>query len=679
MDDMFVEYDDSYRPPFVDEDDSLSSYLDYRDGANDVGSASHQQSAPINEQNVVIGLNSAQIEAVTLGVDSGASLILAGAGTGKTSVLTKRIAWLSSRGVSPENMLAVTFTNKAAREMRERLESLGVYPMPMVGTFHSIGLRLLKMSPASAGVREGFTILDADDAMSLWKKLFVFSKNQRPDPKNEFQFPSDLENLKSIAKRMFDLKENGIRSSSENQRAGLDDDWVGRMLDVYERARQQRNMVDFSDLISGSLEAMKSGAGNQFISRFTHVMVDEFQDTSSVQFKWIRQISRHMTVKNLFCVGDDCQSIYSFRGAVVENMSRFVRDYSAKEIMLEQNYRCGAHILTAANSLISKNPGGGRKKLWTDSHDGDISYREFNDDRDESDWIATDVEKKNDLANTAILLRTRAAMLPVALSLRKIGVTYQIVGAQDFFDRKEIRDAIALIKIVLNPRDEMSFRRVCGFIDGAGKVAVDRVISESDRLKKDLLSIGSNDKNVGIREFCQSMQIRRDGSCSDIVFSLVRESGLYAFYSKDEKDVGRLDSLHEFIDFTNGSETVRNFLEEVTLFAEKKKNQSGVTISTIHAAKGLEWKHVYLPALSDGHLPSYRGGKNGEFDSADMEEERRLMYVGITRAKESLNASFAKTRFVNGQVVDVKQSRFVCESKLNLKMVDADKPRFGFR
>ena len=628
-------------------------------------------------QSILSGLNPEQTQAVTLDVNAGAILVLAGAGTGKTSVLTRRIAWLVHHGIHPSNILAVTFTNKAAREMKERLVKLAVDPFPMVGTFHSIGLRILKKCPEAAGVTQGFTVMDKSDQESLWSRLFVQPKVIRKDyvrPDHGLALiPRDDDKLSVYRERMFKLKELGARNSKDCQKLAADkklsDPWLFQALDIYEDARKRQNMVDFDDLIAGSLIALRDyPAGRAFAERFSHVLVDEFQDTSLSQYDWVRAMSASQTTKNLFCVGDDYQSIYSFRGAVIENVQRFVREYQAQEVLLERNYRCASSILTAANALIAKNPGGTRKRLWTDSQQGLASLRHFQTDKDEAWWIASSIKAHQDFAQTAVLLRTRAAMLPIANALRMTGIPYQIVGGKDFFERREIRNALALVHLYLNNKNIAAFVRVAGILEGVGETSIMRVVRRAEMLGQSALEAASASTNKELAGLPLVMRHRPGVSCKRIVAELIMESGLGADVLNDD-DKNRAQNIAEFIDLSEGYETVEEFAEEMTLFTEKDKSGDGVTVSTVHAAKGLEWNNVYIPSLSDGHFPAVFRFDQDEPPSVEklnfhMEEERRLMYVALTRGRNQVIASFSRQRLLFGKAIYCEASPFVREAML---------------
>ncbi len=632
---------------------------------------------PVIQHPILADLNPEQAHAVSLDVDAGSTLVLAGAGTGKTSVLTKRIAWLIEHGVSPQNILAVTFTNKAAREMRERLEKLCFNQVPLVGTFHSVGLRILKLCPAAAGVSKGFTIMDETDKNSLWNRLFVEPKAAKkgytkPDHGLDM-LPHGDDFIPVYRQRMFGLKELGARNFADCMRLATDKSlsapWLFKALDVYEDHRKQQNLLDFDDLIAGSLIALRDyPEGLKFAEKFTHILVDEFQDTSASQFDWIRALSAPMTIKNLFCVGDDYQSIYAFRGAVIENMQKFVRVYGAREVLLERNYRCASSILDAANALISKNPGGTRKRLWTNAVNGLTSFRRFPTDKEEAGWIAAEIRNRQAYKQTAILLRTRAAMLPVSNALRMLGVPYQIVGVKDFFDRREIRDALALVHLYLNPRNEAAFIRVAGILEGVGETSIMKVVKQADLTRQTTVEAAASSSNANLATLPVMLRARPNLSCKQVISELVRESGLGADVINDD-DKTRAQNITEFIELSSKFDTLEEFSEELTFFMEKKETGEGVTISTVHAAKGLEWAHVFIPALADGHFPAYFRSTNDEPPTREqlefhLQEERRLMYVALTRGKQSVMTSFASQRYLFGQVIRCEKSRFLEEAVL---------------
>lgn len=614
---------------------------------------------------IVSGLNPEQEEAVSLPVDSGPVMILAGAGTGKTAVLTKRIAYLCAHGVAPENILAVTFTNKAAKEMKERLKKMHVHPAPMLGTFHSIGLRVLKRCPAAAGVRSDFTIMDDDESKRLWRSLFVVPDDV-PIAAGELKMHKSDPECKKFMTMMFKAKDLGQRKAPDVSYSILEQS-IGRMIDIYESERKRQNRVDFSDLIAASLDAIKNHKeGQAWASTFTHVLVDEFQDTSLLQFEWATSIlGGEKTRQNLFAVGDDNQSIYSFRGANVENIARYVAEYGAKEVMLEQNYRCGSSILDAANALIARNVNGDRKKLWTQNAGGKVALSDFQTDRHEAESIADAIIRRGGvLEDYAILVRTRAATIPLAKALRSRGVLHHVVGSLDFFDAKEVKDAMALIRFAINPKDLISFERMAALFPGVGKKAISSVIEEAEHSILSLIEVcASNKKTANIASAFQG--IGGNSNAFDATSHLIDVSGLRAECEKADEEIRR-ENINDFCQLAGQFTMLAEFLEEMTLFADKEGRTDGVTISTIHAAKGLEWKCVYLPALTEGHIPMKRSyGNDAESRAQEFlakEEERRLMYVAITRAKHELLMSYPSIRMVNGEMSSAEPSSFLSEA-----------------
>lgn len=633
------------------------------EGERGGGWTSDGLTSPEFRKKLVDGLNSKQLDAISLPVDSGPVMVLAGAGSGKTSVLTKRIAWLVSHGVRPESILAVTFTNKAANEMKERLRLMGV-GQPQMGTFHQIGLKIIKLCPDIVGVRKGFSITDDRDAEHMWRSLFVVpDKEGVKDGDLKFNSKNDKALWSAYETAMFKAKDAGVRSSGDlafgpyRPPGGIDAYELGRILDIYEAERKRCNKIDFADMIAGSLLAIRENpAAGQWASAITHVLVDEFQDTSPLQYEWAISILGQKNKKqNLFCVGDDNQSIYAFRGAAVENIGRFVGEYDAATILLEQNYRCGSRILDVANSLIGHNINGARKKLWTENAAGEVFIRDFWRDDDEAKWIARDIHGLPEPKQraTAILFRTKAAMMPVARALRENGVVYHTVGAVDFFKTQEIRDAMSLMRLALNPSDVTSFARAAGIFPGVGKKTVQDAVKESMDSNTSPMDIVFGSKKLAPMAKVYDT-INWNDTASDIMNFLITESGLMAQCSEPGEKV-RLSNLKDFIGMAGQFESLEIFAEEVTLFADNAEEKSGVTLSTIHAAKGLEWDSVYLPAVCAGHLPMDNNVEGG------LEEERRLMYVAITRARRSLKVSYPKSRMINGEIKDTGASRFIGE------------------
>lgn len=610
-------------------------------------------------KNLLDGLNGRQSDAVSLPVDAGPVMVLAGAGSGKTAVLTKRVAWLVSHGVSPKSILAVTFTNKAAREMEGRLRKLGI-GQPQMGTFHQVGLKVIKMCPEIIGIGPGFSISDSHDSKQMWRNLFVVPDKEGVKS-GELKFiKSDKELWSQYESEMFKIKDCGVRSSSglkSCENGAIDPHTLGRILDAYEAERKRCNKVDFADMIAGSLLAIRENpAAQQWAAGISHVLIDEFQDTSDLQFDWATSILGQKNLRqNLFLVGDDCQSIYAFRGAKVANIDKFITRYGARQVLLEQNYRCGSKILDAANSLIKNNKGGDRKKLWTENGAGEVLVKDFYRDNEEAEWIAADIRVLPDGQDIAILLRTKAAMIPIARALREKQITHHVVGATDFFKTKEIRDALALLRLVVNPMDVISFARAAEIFDGVGKKAVLDAVKKADALGVPPIDVARESKKLMpvalLYEGCAT-----DDPAQAVAIRLINDSGLMSQCSADGEE-NRLRNIKEFIEIAGQFKTVGVFMEEITLFAESAGDCEGVTLSTVHAAKGLEWDKVYLPAVCDGHLPMANNEDGGE------EEERRLMYVAITRARTSLKVSFSRRRMVNGEIKDAKQSRFIAEMR----------------
>ena len=613
------------------------------------------------------GLNQQQQKSVSLPVNVGPVMVLAGAGTGKTSVLTKRIAYLCANGVDAHGILAVTFTNKAAKEMRERLKRMHVPPHVTLGTFHSIGLKVLKRCPQAAGVRPGFTVMDEDDTKRLWRSLFIAADDEAIAAGSVKMHRWD-QDIKKFMTQMFAEKDKGVRVADPNPASPMEQS-IGKMLTIYEAERKKLNLVDFSDLISASLEAIQHHPeGMMWAAGFTHVLVDEFQDTSKLQFKWVTSVLGGVkSGQQIFAVGDDSQSIYSFRGANIENISRFVTDYNATEIMLEQNYRCGSDILQAANNLIARNVNGDRKKLWTENATGQVHLSNFPSDKQEAAAIAAELARCQTLSECAILVRTRGAMVPIAQALRLEGVDHHIVGAMDFFDAKEIKDAMSLIRFAVNHQDSMSFGRMAGIFSGVGKKTILGALDDASRSLMPILGVCSQNKKL-VHIYEAFRDIDGESNAVEATHHLVDVSGLLKECEKSDEAV-RLSNIKEFIELAGQFETLTEFLEEMTLFADKENRQTGVTISTIHAAKGLEWNRVYLPVLTEFHLPITREfgidteSKHLEFMS--REEERRLMYVAITRAKDELFISYPYSRMVNGQHESTAPSRFLKEAGQN--------------
>jgi len=634
------------------------------------------------------GLNDAQRQAVA--APPGSYLVLAGAGSGKTRVLTNRIAWLiQTEGISPFSVLAVTFTNKAAAEMRSRIESLMSMPVRgmWVGTFHGIAHRLLRTHWQEAKLPQNFQILDADDQLRLIKRIIA---------------SLDLDEKKWPARQAVwfinGQKDEGLRPQNIED---FGDVYVKTHLDIYrayEDACQRGGMVDFAELLLRAHELLLNNAPilEHYRKRFSYLLVDEFQDTNSIQYAWLRVLAGDND--NLFVVGDDDQSIYGWRGAKIENIQKFSQDFPASEmIRLEQNYRSTATILNAANGLIDQNVGRLGKELWTASGDGDPInlYAAFNE-IDEARYIVSRIKdwstQGNNFRETAILYRSNAQSRVLEEALLRSQIPYRIYGGQRFFERIEIRNALAYMRLVSHRDSDAAFERVVNTpTRGMGDKALGdiRILARSANISMwqassrlaDSADMTGRAKNA-IKGFLQLINTMDDATSesnlAELVDIVIEHSGLKSYYEKEKGERGqaRLENLQELVtaartfDPEEDTQQIEELPEPMTPLDEflghaaleagdgqGDANQDCVQMMTLHSAKGLEFPLVFLAGLEEGLFPH----KMSLEEPGRLEEERRLCYVGITRAMKQLYLTYAESRRINGQENYNRVSRFVTE------------------
>ena len=620
------------------------------------------------------GLNDAQHQAVT-SLD-GPLLVLSGAGTGKTRVLTARIAQLiATRTAMPWNILAVTFTNKAAREMKERVSAM-VGPMAeqvMLGTFHSVAARMLRRHAELVGLTASFTIIDTDDQIRLLKQVM---EAQSIDPKR-WQ-PRAL--LAMISK----WKDKGLVPDkvSHSQAADMAD---GKLIDLYQ-AYQARlislNAVDFGDLLLHLLTIFTTHNDilSEYQNRLTHILVDEYQDTNVGQYLWLRLLAQKN--KNLCCVGDDDQSIYGWRGAEVGNILKFEKDYEGAEIVrLEENYRSTGHILACASQLISHNETRLGKELYTSHDQGDeIQISGYWDGSEEARSLSSQIEflikDGHSLDDIAVLVRAGFQTREFEERFMAIGLPYRVVGTR-FYERAEIRDALAYLRLISQPADDLAFERIINTPKrGLGPTSLKVIFAHARALDKPYLEaardlLDTDDLKPQARrqlgQFVGLMDAWRGEvkprNASVLAAFVLDDSGYTAMWQADKNPdaPGRLENLKELVTAMDDFDTLEGFLEHIALVTDtENQNQDGeVSLMTLHAAKGLEFDTVFLPGWEEGLFPSQRSlDENG---GAGLEEERRLGYVGITRARKNLFISFAANRRVHGLWQACIPSRFVSE------------------
>ncbi len=621
-------------------------------------------------------LNPPQREAVL--TTEGPVLVLAGAGTGKTAALTARLAHLLyTRKAYPSEILSVTFTNKAAREMRERVGRLVgdmVEGMPWLGTFHAIGAKMLRRHAELVGLKSNFTILDTDDQLRLLKQLIIAADI------DEKRFPA-----RSLGGLIDEWKNKGLAPGDID--AGEGERFAnGRGQELYsnyQRRLIELNACDFGDLLLHVLTILKTHRDvlETYQQRFRYIMVDEYQDTNSSQYLWLRLLAQER--KNIACVGDDDQSIYSWRGAQVENILKFERDFpGAKVIRLEQNYRSTPHILAAASSVISNNGSRLGKTLWTEKDAGEkVRVLAVWDGPEEARRVSEEIESARmggtSLDDIAILVRAQHQTREFEDRFIATGLPYGIVGGFRFYERAEIRDALAYLRIVNQPADDLAFERIVNVPKrGLGDKAVATIrqfaratatpltTAAARILDTDELT-GAARKSLGrlVGDIARWRELATTMPHAELARQLLEESGYTAMYQAERsvEASGRLENLTELVRAMEEYETLGAFLEHVSLVMDNEggRDDPKVTIMTIHAAKGLEYDTVFLVGWEEGLFPSQRALDEG--GTRSLEEERRLAYVAITRARRRAHVLHAANRRIYGQWNASIPSRFVNE------------------
>lgn len=636
-----------------------------------------------NDMSLLDALNEPQRQAVM--ATDGPLLILAGAGSGKTRVLTHRTAYLIEEcGVNPYNIMAITFTNKAAGEMRERIDQMVGYGSESIWvcTFHSTCVRILRRYIDRLGFGTNFTIYDSDDQKTLMKDI---CKRLEIDTKmyKEKMFLSAISSAKD---ELIDPIEFETRAAG---------DYVKRkqaqVYREYQQALKQNNALDFDDLIMKTVELFKLDKEvlASYQDRFRYIMVDEYQDTNTAQFELIRLLA--LKYQNLCVVGDDDQSIYKFRGANIYNILNFEHHFpDATVIKLEQNYRSTQNILDAANAVIANNQGRKEKRLWTDNGAGDkITFEQLDTAAEEADFVARDIARRvrkgeYQYKDCAILYRTNAQSRLFEERFITANIPYKIFGGVNFYARKEVKDLLAYLKTIDNGQDDLAVRRIINIPKrGIGAASINKVAlyaQEQEISFYDALCVAEQVPGLGkaaakIRPFVlfiQSMKAKAKLlSVADLLQEVIETTGYVRELEAEGTDEAeaRIENIDELIskavDYAEGEEapTLNGFLENVALVADIDsfdENSDYVVLMTLHSAKGLEFPNVYLAGLEDGLFPSYMS-ITSDNSQAEIEEERRLAYVGITRAKKNLTITSARVRMVRGQTQYGKVSRFVRE------------------
>jgi len=655
---------------------------------------------------ILEGLNPQQKEAVeTL---SGPVLILAGAGSGKTKTLTHRIANLIAHGVQPSSILAVTFTNKAANEMRERLWKLlygvsghgslapivmGRAPsnsvvtsvwsrehhteapsrsfMPYMGTFHGIAVKILRQEADVIGLDRNFVIYDTDDQVSLIRRIM---KDLRMSDNKQLK-PKSIQSIISNEKN----KGNGPEEYAAdvfypNQKK------IAQIFSKYEEEKRKVGALDFDDLLLKELELFKNHVEvrEKWQKKFRHILIDEYQDTNVIQYNIVKLLVNEE--RNICVVGDDWQSIYSWRGADFTNILNFTRDFpGAKTIKLEQNYRSTGNILKASQKIINENKTRTDKELFTESEDGEpVDIESLRDEAEEANFVALSIlklsKKYPDYADFAVLYRTNAQSYAFEKAFMSMSIPYKIVGGVRFYDRKEVKDVLAILRLVLNQRDKVSFERVVkNVLSGIGEVSLAKVLSAIDSMKDekpflnpdliDVLKAGkARDSLKKLMMFLKGTN--ESDNPGEIVKKVIERFNFKALVDDGTPSAEeRMNNLEVLVSNASAYEKLEEFLADASLMSSADENsvKNSVTLMTLHAAKGLEFPVVFIVGMEDGLFPSARAVESED----DLEEERRLAYVGMTRAMKQLFLTYAASRFSFGNRSYNSPSRFLIELGYN--------------
>ena len=622
-------------------------------------------------------------------------MVIAGAGSGKTRVLTYRIAYLMEMGVDPFSILALTFTNKAAREMKSRISLIVGEEKSKnlwMGTFHSIFARILRSEAELLGYSSNFTIYDTQDSERLIATII-----------KELKLDKDLYKYRNIRNRISSLKNNlvTIKAYLNNQELIQQDNesrrpMFGKVYQTYVNRCFKASAMDFDDLMLKTNELLNRFPEvlAKYQERFKYIHVDEYQDTNHSQYLIIKALADRY--ENLCVVGDDAQSIYGFRGANIENILSFQKDYLNSAVYrLEQNYRSTQNIVNAANSVIKNNINKLDKNIWTDNEEGDkIEINQSITDSEEGRYVASSIfENKNNLRldndSFAVLYRTNAQSRSIEDALRRKNISYQIYGGLSFYQRKEIKDILAYLRVIINPNDEESFKRILNYpARGIGQTTIDKLLIYSNEnnisLFKTLELLETIDININDRtktklidflNLIKTFQLRSNSlNALEIIAEVLKRTGVINLLKAEgtQESVSRIENIEELLnavkDFIEGQEDVINsegslseFLEDVALISELDKDinetKKKVSLMTIHLAKGLEFSHVYIVGLEENLFPSALSTTT----RSDLEEERRLFYVALTRAEKKVTLTYAKTRYRWGKLNDCEPSRFINE------------------
>ena len=621
-----------------------------------------------DRMNLVDSLNDRQKEAVVN--TDGPMLILAGAGSGKTKVLTTKVAYLiEEKNIDPNNILAITFTNKAAKEMKERifkLEGNSAFYI-QISTFHSFGLKILKENCELLGYEKNFTILDSDDSLSIIKKIM-----------KELNIDANKYNPKAIKNVISNNKNEIIDPEKYSLYVNTDFDEIAlEVYRKYEKSLKINNAVDFDDLLILPLKLFNNNPGviQKYQEKYKYVFIDEYQDTNEPQYILSKMISAKY--KNITVVGDADQAIFTWRGANYKNILNFEKDYKdAKVVLLEENYRSTKTILNAANNVIKNNKVRKEKNLWTQNEEGSkITYYKAFDEKDESNYVVNEIkkliEKGVNPKDICVLYRANAQSRTVEEAFLTSNISYNIVGSYAFYNRKEIKDLIAYLKLIYNNKDDVSLLRIINYPKrGIGNKAIENLAIKSNVLDKSLYEVIDSGKELDFKNMIE--EIKKEEShltLTELIDMVLDKSGMKKSL-EDEKSIEadiRLENLEEFksiakaMEINEGIVSLEELLDKLALVSDvseqKNDNEDKVTLMTMHAVKGLEYDYVFIVGVEEGLFPH-----NNSLESNDeLEEERRLCYVAITRAKKKLYLINARSRILYGKVSSNVPSRFINE------------------
>ena len=619
--------------------------------------------------NILENLNKEQKEAVLH--KEGPCLVLAGAGSGKTKVLTTRIANMINDGIYSGNILAITFTNKAAKEMRDRISNMVENNYAFVGTFHSFGLRVIRENTEKLGLTSNFTIIDSDDVASIIKKIM-----------KELDISTKEYSVSYIRNKISFIKNEMLSDSEIDKYLNSPPEKVAvKVYREYEKILKRNNAVDFDDLLKRPVELFVNNDDilDKYQEKYRYILIDEYQDTNEVQYKLVKLLASKY--RNLFVVGDVNQSIYGFRWSNYKNILNFEKDYpDSKTITLNQNYRSTNTILNAANSVIKNNVERKEVNLYSTFGDGvKIKYFRGNDEKDEVKLVVDEIKKLldegYDYNDFAILYRTNAQSRNVEDAILKVNWPYKVVGSYYFYKRKEIKDLLCYLRLISNHQDDVSLERVINVPKrGIGDTSINNLRSLARENNECMFKHLSKPKEVEFKKLILELtEDAKDLDLTELIDVVLEKSGMKEELEKEhtlEADI-RLENLMEFKSITEnyqketGTVNLEDFLEDISIVADSSEHQTldnAVTLMTMHAAKGLEFKVVFLIGMEEGIMPHSMSLN----EASELEEERRLCYVGITRAKERLYITNAKRRMLFGNTNMNPPSRFIAEIDNNL-------------